>query len=243
MLPIYVCEDELSIRQRISSHIASFYSFHQEYALPQIVSFSEPHGLLNAVSNNPEMAIYFLDIELNCDMNGLELAKKIRVYDPKGFIIFITSHGEYAPKTFKLRIEAFDYVNKASTQLTSTISNSLSIIHERNTVFQENNISNPRLQFRLDRQVRYYFANELIALMTTKQSHRVQVITTKGTSDLTGSLAKIAETLPADYFIKCHRSCIANKNHILRYIPETHMIELSNHQMHSVSREYRHLFV
>lgn len=98
MLPIYICEDELSIRQHIYSHISDYYAFHPEFEQPEIIAFSDPHQLLSSLPDNANMGIYLLDIQLNSDINGLELAKEIRFRDPKGFIIFITSHGEYVPK-------------------------------------------------------------------------------------------------------------------------------------------------
>ena len=36
--------------------------------------------------------IYFLDIDLNSDMNGMKLAQQIRLFAPRGFIVFITAH-------------------------------------------------------------------------------------------------------------------------------------------------------
>ena len=45
-------------------------------------------------------------------MSGLELAQKLRLHDPRGFIIFITAHNDLAFETFRLRLEALDYIVK-----------------------------------------------------------------------------------------------------------------------------------
>jgi len=55
---------------------------------------------------------YFLDINLETDMNGLELAKQIRSHDPHSYITFITGHLELCMTVFKYHIEAFEYLVK-----------------------------------------------------------------------------------------------------------------------------------
>lgn len=243
MLPIYICEDEEAIREHIASHISSFYAIHQEIEKPEITTYSEPHGLLDSLSGTTDMGIYLLDIRLNSDLNGLELAKEIRSLDPKGFIVFITSHAEYAPKTFKLQVEAFGYINKDSPNLNALISTTLTRIHERYTTFQRSSFDNPRLQFKSNRRIHYYFASDLIAIMTTEHSHRIKLFTVDGSIDFSGSLSKIKKNLPPSHFMQCHRSYIINKNHIKSYDADAHIIELTNQMQIPVSREKRHLFL
>lgn len=243
MLPVYICEDEDAIRQHISRHITNFYTIHQEYEQPDISSFSKPADLLAALSDTSSMGIYLLDIELNSDMNGLELARAIRNRDPKGFIVFITSHVEYAPTSLKLQVEAFDYIDKCSPELKSTLSCTLMKIHERHALFQENSFDNPRLHFKSSGCLHYFFADDLIALITSDQSHRIKIFTTDSSIDLNGTLSSFKKNLPETHFFQCHRSCIINKRHVFSYDPETHMVEMSNHIKLPVAREKRSYFL
>ena len=242
MLPIYICEDEPSIRQYISSHISDYYAFHSEYGKPDIIGFSDPHKLLSYLPLKPDMGIYFLDVQLNNTMNGLELAKSIRTRDPRGFIVFITSHAEYAVKTFQLQVEAFDYINKTSSELNAQISSALTNIHDRYNLFQNDSLNNPRIELHCNRNTYYYFADELIALTTTEYSHRIKLFTINGSIDFSGSLGKIRRFLPSSHFIQCHRAFIINKNHIRTYDAMGHTIELSNHMQVPVSRENYYIF-
>lgn len=243
MLPIYICEDEDVIRQRIHSHISSYYAMHAEYDKPTISAFSEPHGLLASLPTIPDMGIYLLDIYLNSDMDGLELAREIRTRDPRGFIVFITSHTEYVSRTFKLQVEALGYIIKDSPHLNASLSITLTKIHERYAIFQKSCLDNPRLQFRSNRHIHYYYASELIAIITTEYSHRIKILTIDSSLDLSGSLTQIKRSLPSSHFIQCHRSCIINKNHVRSYDTEAHMVELSNHMIVPVAREKRHFFL
>lgn len=242
MLPIYICEDEASIRQHISSHISNYYDFHSEYEKPDIIDFSDPHKLLSYLPAKPDMGIYFLDVQLNNTMDGLDLATNIRIRDPKGFIVFITSHAEYAVKTFQLKVEAFDYINKNNSDLNAQISSALTDIHDRYNLFQNGQLNNPRIEIRCNRHIYYYFTDEIIVLTTSEYSHRIKLFTINGSMDFSGSLGKIRRFLPSSHFIQCHRAYIINKNHIKTYDAMSHMVELSNHMQVPVSRENHHIF-
>ena len=56
-----------------------------------ILDTPNPYELLETVKTSQNTGIYFLDIDLKCDMNGMKLAQQIRLYDPRCFIIFVTS--------------------------------------------------------------------------------------------------------------------------------------------------------
>ena len=69
-------------------------------------------SLLEKIKETGEVGIYFLDIDLKTDMTGLTLAQEIRKYDPRGFIIFITTHSEMSYMTFIYKLEALDFILK-----------------------------------------------------------------------------------------------------------------------------------
>ena len=45
-------------------------------------------------------------------MNGMKLAQQIRLFDPRGFIVFISAHSELSYMTFQYWVEAMDFVLK-----------------------------------------------------------------------------------------------------------------------------------
>ena len=130
MLYIYICEDEIPqltyIKESIQKYILIYNldlvycgRFHKSaLRIPDAACFSSHTG------------IYFLDINLNTDIDGLELAQKIREIDPRGFIVFITSHSEMASLTFQMKLEVLDYIIKdhpetLSDQIFQCLSNAL----------------------------------------------------------------------------------------------------------------------
>lgn len=50
---------------------------------------------------NIQGGTYYLDIDLGQEMNGIDLADKIRTIDVTGKFTFITTHEEMAPLTLK----------------------------------------------------------------------------------------------------------------------------------------------
>lgn len=82
----------------------------EELDMQLLLDTSDPYKLLEMVKANQNTGIYFLDIDLKCDMNGMKLAQEIRKFDPRGFIVFITAHSELSYMTFQYRVEAMDFV-------------------------------------------------------------------------------------------------------------------------------------
>ena len=87
MIPIYLCEDNTLQLDLLKSMIEK-YIFIQAYDMEIRQAVHTPHELLDLLPDQPENAVYFLDIHLHSDMDGIELASAIRQKDPRAFIIF-----------------------------------------------------------------------------------------------------------------------------------------------------------
>lgn len=111
MLNIFVCEDNPAQRQTIVQIIQNIVLI-EELDMRLVLAAGDPYVLLDKVKTSQNTGIYFLDIDLGCSMNGLKLAQQIRLFDPRGFIIFITAHSELSYMTFQYRVEAMDFILK-----------------------------------------------------------------------------------------------------------------------------------
>ncbi len=65
------------------------------------------------------------------DINGIDLALKVKQRDIQAKIIFITNYSNYATLTLKNKIEAVDYINKSQNIdiLQDEIINNLDYVH------------------------------------------------------------------------------------------------------------------
>ena len=111
MLKIYICEDMEAERDRIQQVIENIVLM-EDLDMELCCVSQDPHRILDKVKKTEEVGIYFLDITLGTDMTGLTLAQEIRKYDPRGFIIFVTTHSEMSYLTFIYKLEALDFILK-----------------------------------------------------------------------------------------------------------------------------------
>ena len=137
MLNIFVCEDNAIQRQTIVQTIQNIILM-EELDMQLVLDTEDPYVLLERVKASQDTGIYFLDIDLNSDMNGMKLAQQIRLFDPRGFIIFITAHSELSYMTFQYRVEAMDFVLKdnpcrSESKIRECLLNAMNAIRSRPT--------------------------------------------------------------------------------------------------------------
>ena len=111
MIPVYLCDDEPAVSALLEKLIGDQIMMAERDMGPLRV-VDNPVSLLELQKEAEIPAVYFLDIDFPGYMSGLELAVKLRQYDPRGFIVFITAHGDMMFETFRYRLEALDYIVK-----------------------------------------------------------------------------------------------------------------------------------
>lgn len=110
---IFVLEDDFSQQTRIETTIEKLLKAH--HIIPSSFEvFGKPDQLLAEVHEKGAHQLFFLDIEIrNEEMKGLEVARKIRDRDPYALIVFVTTHSEFMPLSFRYQVSALDYIDKA----------------------------------------------------------------------------------------------------------------------------------
>lgn len=82
----------------------------QSYDMKVWLQTNDPQEVIKKVKNEDYFAI--LDIELDGDISGIDVAEQIRAKSEFAEIIFVTAYQEYLPYTVSRRIEPFDYISK-----------------------------------------------------------------------------------------------------------------------------------
>jgi len=111
VLKIFICEDNKVQREKFENIIENIIII-ENYDMDLQLSTEDPFEIINYLKSNNTSGLYFLDVDLHSDINGIQLAEKIREYDPRGFIVFITTHAEMSYLTFLYKVEAMDYIIK-----------------------------------------------------------------------------------------------------------------------------------
>jgi len=78
----------------------------------ELHEFSNPEKLLEFAERTP-CDVAFLDIDMGC-MSGIEVAKKLKIWNPAINIIFVTAYSEYMYTAIKMRVSG--YLTKPATK-------------------------------------------------------------------------------------------------------------------------------
>jgi len=113
LLKTFVVEDDpeqlATLKKIITNHIMI-----NDFDMTLALATNTAQTLLDYVTAHTETeGLYFLDIEYaGQQLNGLELASKIREQDVNAKIVFVSTHAEMAFLTFERRIEPLDFIVK-----------------------------------------------------------------------------------------------------------------------------------
>ena len=112
MLKFLLCDDNIKTLNTLSNMLESIFIKHNLEAKIDFKATSDIE-LLNHIKFNP-IDVYILDINLHCNLNGIDIAKLIRQTNKHSYIIFVTGHGEYNELAYKCK--TFDFLRKPFTK-------------------------------------------------------------------------------------------------------------------------------
>lgn len=223
MIPIYLCEDDAHQLAHLKETIEKFI-FIEALDMKIVCAVQTPRKLLAALPATPASAAYFLDIQLNASMDGIELAAQIRRKDPRAFIIFTTTHSEMAMTTFRYKVEPLDFLLKDDPEYIPSVLTCLENIVEKNRVPAVS--ATGRLHFRLPEQDIFLPVNEILYIQSTL-AHKITIYTKNGIYQCSGSLRDTQEKLGSGFFLS-HKSCLVNVSHIRSLMRDPLRIVLDN---------------
>lgn len=232
MIHIYLCEDDERQLKHWKDIIDKYLLMNPTESLLHC-AVSDPRELLSVRKKSTITGLYFLDIDLNTYTNGLELAQEIRKFDPRGYIVFITTHSEMAVLTFRYKVEAMDFIIKDTPetlpeQICSCIKNAE--YNNRNQL----NSTNRLLPVKIDKASMVLDQNDIIAITTSNDYHKITIHTKSGIRQISGSLKELNSILNST-FCQCNRSTIINLKHVCRYLRDEATLVMDNKETYSVS--------
>ena len=108
MVRVGLCDDEPVLLGKLNGFVADCYAKNQIFA--KVSVFGKAQALLYEIEDGVQFDLLLLDIEMP-QMDGMELAGRVKKLLPEVLIIFITSHMEYVLDAYELSV--FRYVPKA----------------------------------------------------------------------------------------------------------------------------------
>lgn len=227
MLKVFVCEDNKEQREKFSSIIKDIVLI-ENYDIELVLATSNPDELLQYISNNDGTGIYFLDIDLKASISGLELATKIRKYDPRGFIIFITTHAEMSYLTFLYKVEAMDYIikdnyNNIKERIHQCIVDAEEKYSSKSTELQK------IFSIKSDDKIINIEYNKILFFETSPTIHKVIVHAINRQIEFYAKMKDIEDKLDSRFY-RCHKSYLVNKDNIKE-------IDLNNRCLYMINGE------
>ena len=225
MLDIFVCEDNAAQRRTVINIIQNTVLI-EELDMQLTLDTGDPYVLLEKVKTSQNTGVYFLDINLNSNMNGMKLAQQIRLYDPRGFIIFITAHSELSYMTFQYRVEAMDFVLKdnpaeAKVKLRECLLHAM----ERHTL--QTNKTHKVYTLEVGGRKISVDYEDILFFETSSNIHKVILHAKDRQIEFPSTLKELAGALDSS-FVRCHRAFLVNKNNIKEADTKNRIIHFAN---------------
>jgi two-component system response regulator AgrA len=208
MLNVFICEDDHDQRKRIAECISKFILM-EDLDVKVALSAGTPDEILEYLRENKAAGLYFLDVNLNSHIDGISLAEKIRVYDPRGFIVFVTTYAETLPLTFQYKVEALDFIMKEDLHLGARICDCIRNAYAKYTVKTSRLQNNFVFKISDNRTISLDCSKILYFESSQAASHKIVVYSEDSAYDFYGKLSGVQKELDTGFF-RCHRSFIVN---------------------------------
>lgn len=224
MLRVHICEDEKEQREHIRMLIKDIIEWEQLDMKLGVVT-EQPDELIEQVKKEKTNGIFFLDVDLQNQINGLELAKLIREYQPRCYIIFVTTHSEMSYMTFMYKVEAMDYIIKDNFQdLKNRIYQCL--VHAQELEIQNESHGLPsKFSVKVGSKKMEISYDDILFFEANTGSHKIILHTKNSVIEFNGKLKEV-ETKLNDVFYRCHRGYIVNTKMIVEVDEKENLVRL-----------------
>lgn len=211
MLKVFICEDNKTQKERFREIVDNIIVI-ENYDMEIGLVTEDPYEIIENIKENTISGLYFLDVDLHSDINGIQLAEQIRKYDPRGFIVFITTHAEMSYLTFMYKVEAMDYIIKdnyknISDRIKDCIKNAHDKYKTKSSELQK------VFSIKVDDKVINVDFNDIIFFETSATIHKVILTCTNRQVEFYSNMKDVEEKLD-ERFCRCHTSFIINKDKI-----------------------------
>lgn len=197
---IAICDDEINIASSLKEQVEKIFVKGEHEV--SINTFSSAEAFLFEYSGNNSYNILLLDVEMK-DMNGIQLAKRLRIKGFIGEIIFITSHFEFCGEGYE--VDALHYLIKpvSTGKLAEVIEKAIEklLVEPPSIVINCNGET-----------VKLY---EIDIIYVEAYLHYITIYTEKGDYKIKENISAFEEKL-SNIFYKTHRSYLVSLKHIIR---------------------------
>lgn len=205
MIQIYLCDDEEAVLHQVKTAL-EWKIFMENYDMEVACAAPTAQALLDAAGDG-RRNVYFLDVDLKDGAwDGFTLGRELRRRDPHGTLVYITSYGDLAWKTFQYHLEAFDYIVKEPDRIGPSAARCLEAVHAR--LLDERRDPAEVFSLRAGDGTRHVPLADILFFETAPRAHHVYLHTADSRADFVGSLNQLEQELDGR-FVRVHRAYLA----------------------------------
>ncbi len=225
MLQLILCDDNPHHNQTMLHHLKKIIP---GLAVPVSIGLSttDPREVIAYAAKAEGDAVYFLDLEMENDLSGLNVCMAIREHHPRAYVIYVSAYAEYAMEC--CRAHAFDFILKPYT--TQRLENALRdiVLHiERNkSVIPLTVTAGTVTQVLNQQEIRY--------LQVEREYITAHI--NGGSYTWRESLTHLMPRLNPDWFVRIHKSCAINRMYLHSVDQKNREVTLKGGIVLSVSR-------
>lgn len=198
MINVAIVEDNNIEASQLAGYLERYQKEHNFKM--DIIHFKDADSFL--INYRQGYDIIFMDIELP-NINGMDAAVKIREYDKKVFLIFVTNMAQFAVKGYQ--VDALDYIIKPATyqSFVFSLEKALRLIRLNDDTI----ITVPQSD-----GIRRIFSRDVIYIEVA--DHKLSYHTEREIIYGFGSLSALEERLKAEHFMRCNSCYLINPKYI-----------------------------
>ncbi len=235
MLKIVAIEDDEKVKKNIQELVRKL-SIQLDKELSIVFYTTYNNKLENEINDHSIHKVYVIDIELsNSKLNGIDIAEKIRETNWEDEIIFLTVHDRMFETAHRRVVETFDFIEKFMDG-ENRLSEDLKKIIYRKDDNKCLKITNKYIDLQL-------YQSSILYIFRDKKERKSIIHTNIGTDfEVNYSLIDLLNMLDKR-FIQTHKSCIVNKDHIIKKnFHEGYFTLDNNEEIYYLSKNYKDNF-
>lgn len=226
MIYIAVCDDEKYYREYINNLLIRYLDKYQlDY---NIEMFSSGKDFCEQSMNLIKYDIVFLDINLK-EMNGIDIAYKLRTLKRDVYIVFVTGYINYALEGYK--VDAIRYIMKDNL--------SISLVECMNTIIKRMEIKLNKIEFNFIDGKKQIYIDKILYVESRKHKLNFKIFeTVLSEFEMYDKLDNIESKLKEYGFLRTHKSYLVNMKYIKR-INNYKAILISNEELPIPKQRYQ----
>ncbi len=204
MIKFIIVDDKIEFQNQLKKIIRkTIFNNDKKIAINCYEKYSA--DLQQEINDKSQRKVYLLDIDLETEISGINIALKIREKDWDSEIIFLTSHSNFFEKVYRSICKVFDFIEKYDNMEERLIKDIKKIINQKYDVkmFKYQNRQ-------IDLQI---YLKDILYIYRDTVERKLVIVTTNNRFIINKNISDMLKELD-HRFIQTHRSCIANKEHI-----------------------------